>query len=147
MATINQLSATDTLAGGDTLPVYKQSQGDARKASLTLLVSYLQSALSLPGTLATQYAAPSATDFTVTIAAGNTWLLLTPTGTFADGAIVLPSAPADKADVSVNCTQAVTAFVVSAGGATVTGSPTALPANGFFTMRYDAATSAWYRVG
>ena len=50
--------------------------------------------------------------------------------------------------VSVNCTQIVTALTVSAGGTTVTGAPTALAAaNEFFTMRFDAATNAWYRVG
>lgn len=148
MTNINQLSALDTLSGGDQLPVWATSQGDTRKSSLTLLTSYMQANLSLPGSLATQYAAPSATAFTVTVAAGNTWLLLTPTGTFAAGTIVLPGAPADKAEVSVNCTQIVTALTVSAGGTTVTGAPTTLAAaNAFFTMRFDAATNAWYRVG
>ena len=148
MTSINKLSALDTLTGGDLLAVWATGNGDTRKASLALLTSYLQGALSLPGVLTTQYAAPSATAFTVTVAQGNTWLVLTPTGTFAAGTIVLPSAPDDKAEVSVNCTQIVTALTVSAGGTTVTGAPTTLAAaNEFFTMRYDAATSAWYRVG
>ena len=146
MTSINKLSALDTLTGGDLLAVWATSQGDTRKASLTTLLSYLQGALSLPGALTTQYAAPSATGFSVTVADGNRWLLLTPTATFATGTIVLPSTAADKAEVSVNCTQIVTALTVSAGGTTVTGGPTALAANGFFTMRFDAATSAWYRV-
>lgn len=148
MTSINKLSSLDTLSGGDLLAVWATGQGDTRKASLTLLTSYLQGALSLPGVLSTQYAAPSASGFTVTVSAADTWLLLTPTGTFAAGTIVLPSAPADKAEVSVNCTQIVTALTVSASGTTVTGAPTTLAAaNEFFTMRYDAATSAWYRVG
>jgi hypothetical protein len=146
MTSINKLSAIDSLTGGDLLAVWATNQGDTRKASLTTLVSYLQSTLSLPGSLTTQYAAPSATGFTATVADGNTWLLLTPTGTFATGTIVLPSTATDKAEVSVNCTQIVTSLTVSAGGTTVTGAPTSLAANGYFTMRYDAATSAWYRV-
>ena len=146
MTSINKLSALDTLTGGDLLAVWATNNGDTRKASLTTLVSYLQGALSLPGALSTQYAAPSASGFTVTVAQGNTWLLLTPTATFAAGAIVLPSAATDKSEVSVNCTQIVTSLTVSAGGTTVTGAPTTLAANGFFTMRFDAATSAWYRV-
>jgi hypothetical protein len=81
----------------------------------------------------------------VTIATGDTWLILTPTGTFAAGAIILPSAPTDKAEVIVTCTQIVTALTVSAGGTTVTGAPTTLAANQGFTMRFDAATNAWYR--
>jgi hypothetical protein len=126
--------------------VWATGNGDTRKASLTLLTSYLQGVLSLPGVLSTQYAAPSASGFTVTVSAADTWLLLTPTGAFAAGAIVLPSGSADKSEVNVNSTQAITSLTVSAGGTTVTGAPTTLAQNGFFTMRYDAATSAWYRV-
>jgi hypothetical protein len=146
MTSINKLSSLDTLSGGDLLAVWATGNGDTRKASLTLLTSYLQGALSLPGVLSTQYAAPSATGFTVTVSAADTWLLLTPTGAFAAGAVVLPSAPTDKAVVNINSTQAITSLTVSAGGTTVTGAPTTLAQNGFFTMRYDAATSAWYRV-
>lgn len=147
MTNINKLSALDTLEPGNLLAVWATDNGDTRKASINLLTTYLQGVLSLPGVLSTQFAAPSANAFTVTIAAGDTWLILTPTGTFAAGAIVLPSAPADKAECSIACTQIVTALTVSAGGTTVTGAPTTLAQNGFFTMRFDAATSAWYRVG
>jgi len=146
MSNINQLSTITTLVGGDLLPVWSTNNGDTRRASLTTLTTYMQSALTLPGALTTQYAAPSATAFSVTISAGDTWLILTPTGTFANGAIVLPTGATDKSEVSVNCTQIVSALAVTSGN-TVTGAPTALAANGFFTMRYDAATTAWYRVG
>jgi hypothetical protein len=145
MANINQLSSTSTLQGGDLIVVWATDNGDSRKASLTLLTDYLQTALTQPGTLTTQYAAPSATAFSVTISAGDTWLLLTPTGAFAAGTIVLPTSVDDKAEVSINTTQAITALTVSAA-ATVTGAPTTLAQNAFFTMRYDAVTAAWYRV-
>lgn len=46
MPTINQLTAVDTLAAGDAVPVYSQAQGDARRFSLTTLVSYLSSAFT-----------------------------------------------------------------------------------------------------
>ena len=145
MANINQLSSTSQLEGGDLIVVWATNNGDSRKASLTLLTDYLQTALVQPGSLTTQYAAPSATAFSVTISAGDTWLLLTPTGPFAAGTIVLPASPTDKAEVSINTTQAITALTVSAA-ATVTGAPTTLAQNAFFTMRYDAVTAAWYRV-
>jgi hypothetical protein len=147
MTNINQLSSLDTIQLGDLLAVWSTNNGDTRKASMSLLLSFMQANLTLPGSLTTQYAAPSATGFSVTVALGDTWLLLTPTATFAAGTIVLPTSAADKSEVSVNCTQIVTALTVSAGGTTVTGAPTTLAAaNEFFTMRYDAATSAWYRV-
>tara|TARA_R110002153_G_scaffold4967_1_gene23198 strand:- start:584 stop:1024 length:441 start_codon:yes stop_codon:yes gene_type:complete len=146
MANINQLSTINTLQGGDLMPVWSTNNGDSRKASMTTLTTYMQSALTLPGALATQYAAPSSTGFSVTVSTGDTWLLLTPTGTLSNGTIVLPTGTADKSEVSVNCTQIVTSLSVTSGN-TVTGAPTTLAANDFFTMRYDAATAAWYRVG
>ena len=146
MANINQLSTINTLQGGDLMPVWSTNNGDSRKASMTTLTTYMQSALTLPGALATQYAAPSSTGFSVTVSTGDTWLLLTPTGTLSNGTIVLPTGTADKSEVSVNCTQIVTSLSVTSGN-TVTGEPTTLAANDFFTMRYDAATAAWYRVG
>jgi len=146
MANINQLSTISTLQGGDLIPVWSTNNGDSRKASMTALAAYMQSALTLPGALATQYSAPSTTGFSVTISSGDTWLVLTPTGTLSSGAIVLPTGATDKSIVSVNCTQIVTSLSVTSGN-TVTGAPTALAVNDFFTMRYDAATAAWYRVG
>ncbi len=144
MATINQLSATDTLSGGDLLPVYKQNQGDARKCSITTLMDYVNANVTTV-TQNTQYAAPAATGFSVTVNTGNVWLILTPVSTYAAGAIVLPTGATDKDAVTVNCTQIVTSLTVSSG-ATVVGAPTTLAANGFFTMRFDAATSTWYRI-
>jgi len=146
MANINQLSSTSTLESGDLIVIWSSNNGDSRKASLTLLTDYLQTALTQPGTLTTQYAAPSATGFSVTVSAGDTWLLLTPTGAFAAGTIVLPTSVDDKAEVSINSTQAISTLTVSGSGTTVTGAPTTLAQNGFFTMRYDAVTAAWYRV-
>jgi len=146
MTTINRLSATDTLAGGDLFPVYKASQSDARKVAASVLLTYINENATISGVQTAQYAAPSATAFTVTVGAGDVWLILTPTGTFADGTIALPDGPADGDTVTVNCTQIVTALVVSSAK-TVTGAPTALAANGFFTMRYDAVGGAWYRIG
>ena len=46
MPTINQLTAVDSLSAGDAVPVYSQAQGDARRFSLTTLVSYLSSAFT-----------------------------------------------------------------------------------------------------
>jgi len=145
MATINQLSATDTLTGGDLLPVYTQNQGDARKCSITTLMDYVNANVTTV-TQNTQYAAPAATGFSVSVNTGNVWLILTPVSTYAAGAIVLPAGASDKNTVTVNCTQIVTSLTVSSG-ATVVGAPTTLAANGFFTLRFDAATSAWYRIG
>jgi hypothetical protein len=156
MPQINQLSAVDQLATGDNFPIYSASNGDARRAPLSVLLAYIQAnlAFSYAPQFETQYAAPSASGFSVTIApstaGGNVHLILTPAAGYAAGTIVLPavSTVVDKQEVLVNCTQLVTSLTVDGNGAVaVTGEPTSLSANGFFRLKYDAVLQTWYRVG
>lgn len=145
MANINQLSSVSSLQGGDNLAVWDTSNGDSRKASITTLMNYVNENVTTI-TPNTQYASPAATGFSITVNTGNVWLLVTPVSGYAAGGIVLPTGATDKDTVTVNCTEAVTSLTVSSG-ATVVGAPTTLAANDFFTMRYDGATSSWYRIG
>lgn len=154
MPTINQLSTASTLALADLIAIYSSSNGDARKTSFSTILAFIQANLTFPtsGVFTTQYAAPSATLFSVSITDGSDdiHLVLTPTAGFADGTIVLPAVAnvVDKQEILVNCTQVVTALVINGNGATaVTGAPTGLAANDFFRLKYDAPTSTWYRVG
>lgn len=151
MPQINQLAAADQLQSGDQVPIYSAANGDARKASLALLKTFFQEGITAADDKITQYAAPSATGFSIQVNndADSVWLVLTPTAGFADGTLVLPAVAncVDRQEVLVNCTQAVTTLTVSGNGATVTGAPTTLAANGFFRLRFDAITDTWYRVG
>ena len=151
MPTINQLSRADEVTAGDLVPVYSQANGDARAAAISVLAAYIQTLITANDDKVTQYAAPSATGFTVTITDSDesVWLILTPVAGYAAGTIALPSAAesVDKQEVLVNTTQAVTTLTVSCSGGTVTGAPTTLAANAFFRMRFDGVTSTWYRVG
>lgn len=150
MPQINQLSAVDEVFPGDAVPIYSNDNGDARRASMSVIRTFMQTGLTTEEKV-TQYAAPSATGFSVQVTDGSDsiWLVLTPTATFANGTIVLPAVAncVDKQELLVNCTQIVTALAVSGNGATVTGAPTSLAANGFFRLRFDDATNVWYRVG
>lgn len=146
------LNRTNTISGGDQVVLWKNDQGDFLGISFTDLVTALGGVLSVgrPEPV-TQYAAPSATAFSVPITDSDrdVHLILTPAAGYADGEIVLPapSNARDKQLVIVNCTQAVAAFVVDGNGAlAVTGAPTALLANEFFTMCYDLPTQTWYRI-
>ena len=144
--TIGDLTSATALSSADQFPIASGSDRDTRKASLDLLRAWLDDNLTFPAQLVTQYAAPSATGFSVTVAAADTWLVLTPVAGYAAGTIVLPSVRADRQRVQVNCTQSVGTLTVSGAGTTVTGAPTALSANGFFTLQYDATLNAWYRI-
>jgi len=148
-----QLNKISTIDAGDWIVLWKTGQGEFMGMSFTDFVAALAaSAVAGRPEALTQYAAPSATAFSVQIndADDDVHLILTPTAGFADGEIVLP-APAhcrDKQEIVVNCTQAVAALVVDGNGAlAVTGAPTALAANEFFRLAYDLATQSWYRIG
>ena len=145
MANINQLSSLSTLQGGDLLAVWSTNNGDSRKSSITTLMNYVNANVTTV-TQNTQYASPAATGFSITVNTGNVWLIMTPVSTYAAGSVVLPAGASDKDTVTVNCTQIVTSLTVSSV-ATVVGAPTTLAANDFFTMRYDGATTSWYRIG
>jgi hypothetical protein len=145
MTNINQLSSIDALSGGDLVPVWATNNGDTRKASLTLLASYINDQIELPVDISrSQYSAPSATGFTAVVTSANTWLVLNPTNDFAAGTIVLPTGVPDLSMVSIVTTRAITALTVSASGSAVVGAPTKAVANTAFTMRYDAVTNSWY---
>lgn len=153
MTTINELSAVAVLTGADLVPIFSSANGDARKASMTVLAAFVQSLLTAARGDETQYFAPAATGFTVTVSpttdGGSVYLLMTPTGAFAAGTIVLPPKAAcqDGQQLIVSTTQAVTVLTVSGNGATaVNGAPTTLAANGFFKMRYDAIFASWFRI-
>lgn len=152
MTTINKLTRTDTVDAGDVVPVYVQNQGDARGAAMSVLQAFMQENLNFDSQAqTTQYAAPSGTGFSIAIAAGpqSTHMILTPTGAFAAGTLVLPAVATaiDRQSLTVNTTQAVTTLTISANGATaVIGAPTTLAANAFFTIKFDLTTKNWYRV-
>lgn len=151
MPTINQLNAVDSLSVADLIVIYSSSNGDARKASISTLAEYVRSTITVADDKVTQYAAPSASGFTVQVndSSNNVWLVLTPTGAFAAGTIKLPSLAnvIDRQEILVNCTQAITALTINGNGATVTGAPTTLAADAFFRLRFEAVTDTWYRVG
>lgn len=154
MSTINQLSSADAVTGADQVPIFQSSNGDARKASVSLFAEYIQSLLTPASNEETQYFAPNATGFSVTIAptttGGSVYLLMTPVAGYAAGTIVLPALASseDGQGVLVSSTQAVTTLTVSGNGAVaVNGAPTTLAANAFFRLRYDGVNQSWYRIG
>lgn len=151
MAYITQYNSVTSVSGSDLFLLYGSNSWSTRKASAEQIKEYCNSGITATDDKETQYSAPSSSGFSVSItdSSSSIWLILTPTGTFATGTIVLPSVSncVDKQEILVNCTQIVTALTISANGATVTGAPTTLSANGFFRLRFDDATSTWYRVG
>lgn len=150
---ISQLSRADSISLPDLLIFWSSVNSDTRAGSVSLLLNLLQENLTAAGNDMTQYAAPNATGFSVSISpvvnGQNVYLLLTPTGAFAAGTLVLPPVAncVDGQTFLMNTTQAVTTLTINGNGATVVGGPTTLAANAFFKLRFDGIFKNWYRVG
>jgi hypothetical protein len=154
MPSIDRLGVVAELSSTDRIALYSQTLGNDAAATLDVLQQWLQEQLTAATDLSSQYASPSATGFTVTVApavaGGSVRLLITPLAGYAAGTITLPevSTCAHDQQVVVHCTQAVATLTVSGNGATsVSGAPTTLAAAGFFRLIYDAVQRSWYRIG
>jgi len=150
MTTINRLSSVDTLQGGDQLPVYDASNGDARKTSLTLLTDYVKSSLGSDLNYYNQFAAPSANNFNVLLeqTGQSIWLVITPASALGTGTITLPNVGVltDDQEIIVVCTNEVINLSIEGNGATVAGAPTYLPPYSAFSMRYSLDQGTWYTM-
>jgi len=148
MANINELNTCTDPNLGDLVAIFDTSNGDTRKISLTALQTLL---VSTSGTEKTQYEAPANTGFTITLPneSNSVYLDITPTGTMATGTIYLPvsSYCVDGQTVKATTSNTITALTINGNGANLQGAPTTLTAGGYFTMRFNAITSTWKRIG
>lgn len=153
---ISVLTSVSSLSSADNVAIGSATNGDDRKASMSVVGTYLESALDFSPSGAkqdyiTQYSAPSATGFNVQITDGddNVHLILTPVASYASGTITLPTSPnlVDRQEILVNSTQAVTSLTINGNGATVASYPSFLLVNSFFKLRYDLPGNTWYQVG
>lgn len=149
MPTINNLSEVSSLSAGDAVPVYASAQGDARKASLSTLLAFVEANFASPD-YTTQINAPSSSGSSIALAnqTGNLWLIINPTGAFAALTLVLPTSgnAYDGQQILVTCSNSIGALTINPNGATLVGEPTALGVGGFFTLRYNKLQSTWYCV-
>jgi hypothetical protein len=118
---------------------------------MSILKTFCQDGITANDDKITQYSSPSSTGFSVQVnnASSSLFLLLTPTGAFAAGTLVLPVQAncIARQEILVFCAQAVTTLTINGNGSTVLGAPTTLAANGFFRLRFDNVNKIWYRVG
>ena len=149
MSTIQQLNTDTAPSLSDLIPIWSTNNGDSRKISLTTLQSLLVPTVTSSEKI-TQYYSPTVTAFSVQVtnSSRSVWLILSPTAVFANGTIILPALAniVDKQEITIFTTQAVTALTVNTNGATALGIPSVLAQNGYFTIKFDAVMSIWYRI-
>lgn len=148
------LSRVTSISTSDLFMIWSSSAQDYRIAPFDVVMTALANQIATDGEIETQYSAPAATGFSVTVApsvdGNNVWLLLTPVAGYAAGTVVLPALAtlSDGQEVIVSTTQAITTLTVSLNGATAAnGAPTTMAANAYFRLKYDATLSSWYRIG
>jgi len=150
---IQNLPSTDDLSSSDSVAIFSALLGNDARATLGVLLAWLQAQITDAGGYTTQYAAPLTGGNVLVappVAGGNVYLILTPAGTLATLTVTLPAKATcvDGQEVLVSCTQILTALTVAPNGAAAAnGAPTSLTANGFFRMRYDGVIGTWYRIG
>ena len=150
MANINQLSQMSAVSGADLLPVYSSSNGDARKLSVSALLTYFQQQFASP-TVSTSLYVPT-TGFSIAVTtpvSEQQWVLLQPASTLATGTIVLPlnTSTPDGTDVLITTTQTITALTIGLNGAAaINGNPTTLSAGAAVRLRYYQSTLSWYAI-
>lgn len=154
--TINQLSAVDSVQSGDQLPIYDQSNGDARKASISVLQTYMQAELDFdsPFNFVTQREVPGVLGFVPVLTGSlNIFLILDGDSTedvgfdwFTNGSAV------DKQEVLIVSRNTANFIGFTGGVPTTVGWPTSVPpvlmadAENPIKFRYDAGTATWWRV-
>lgn len=154
---INNLTASDAIVLGDFFAIQDVSAGGDRKLPYSVLVAAINVLVAAAATGkkdedTKQFATP-VTGGTITITDGsdddsNMWLIVTPAGILATLTIKFPivGSVVDKQEISINCTQDITALTFDVNGATdVIGEPAALTANDFLKFKYDSQTGNWYR--
>lgn len=146
--TIDQLSSTDTLNGSDLFPLFSNANGDARKTSLTNLLTYFKESFTAPDFITTITAAVNGQTVSMSDNSTNQWACLTPAGTIATGTIVFPISTGlvDGQEIIVTSSNTITALTINGNGSTVVGGPTTIGATSPFKMKYNLLTTSWYKV-
>jgi hypothetical protein len=145
---ISQLSAVTSLSAGDNLVIQSAANNDARKASLSVLLAFIEANFASPDFDVTISSPIAGFNQQLATSTSSIWLILTPAGTLATGTVTLPPVADlfDGQEVLVTSSQVITALTVAGNGATVNGAPGALAANGFFRLRYNTLLTSWFCV-
>lgn len=136
-------------AAEDYIPILDVTSNTSVRVTLAQLAQFITPATKPT----TQRSSPAADGFNVfvdnSVPGTDVHLILTPTTSWPTGQVTLPPLAdcVDKQEFTMNTTQQVASFAVDGNGALVTGEPLVLAADDFFTLRFDASTSTWYRIG
>ena len=147
MTTISNLTAAESIALVDMLPIHSVDASDTLRATMAQVVALVQANIVFPGVVyAVQAEVPTGSGFSITVQPGKSLLTIRGAVTLAAGTVVMPGSPVNGQVAAVSSLAAVTALTVNGNGKALSGAPTTLPAGGWFSMAYSDFDATWYRV-
>lgn len=150
MPQINQLASISQVSGANQIPVYDTNNGDARKMSVSSLLTYFQTSFASP-TVSTNLFTPG-DGFNITVptpVSEQQWMILQPAGTLASGTITLPlnTGVPDGTEVLITSTQIITTCTIALNGAAqIFDNISTLAAGSSIRYRYYLSTNSWYNI-
>lgn len=148
MATINQLSQLNEIELGDLLATFVASTGVAEKASISELITYLESNIVLPVTdytVQVEYKTATGYSVSVTDSGASMWVIVKQGDDYAAGTVVLPATPVDHQEVLLTIDSQLTALTIDGGDYTVVGAPTdTLYAGQSWMFIFHETRGYWY---
>jgi len=156
MPTINQLTAVDAVIASDQVPLYSSDNGDARKASISVITKYINDKYVPKSGLITQFYTPPGNAFIAIMndSPDSVFFIISLATPLTSGTLRLPSISSlvDKQEVLLVATDAV-GLTVDPNGANgvLAGINPPVVVNfstyGFIKFRFEASSRYWFRVG
>ena len=149
MSDFEDLNAASALVDGDLLAIYDQSNNDARRITLQVLLDWFEDNTSFTADryLSTmQYPSVSASGFSITATdtGEDVWMVVTADGAYATGTIVFPASPVDQQEIWYQFDKTVTSLTIDGNGATVSYTPAIATAGNTYKKKYDLTNNTWY---
>ena len=149
-STINQLASVTSLSSSDKLVVYDSNNGDARKASLSSLLTFLEANFASPEYTVVISAPIDGFNQQLAATTTNIWLILNPAGSLSGGTITMPPVADcfDGQQLIVVTTSSIVGdgLTVVGNGATVLGAPSQFGSESGFVLRFNTLQQTWYTI-
>ena len=149
-STINQLASVTSLSSSDKLVVYDSNNGDARKASLSSLLTFLEANFASPEYTVVISAPIDGFNQQLAATTTNIWLILNPAGSLSGGTITMPPVADcfDGQQLIVVTTSSIVGdgLTVAGNGATVLAAPSQFGSGSGFVLRFNTLQQTWYTI-
>tara|TARA_R110002126_G_scaffold198085_1_gene345757 strand:- start:26 stop:466 length:441 start_codon:yes stop_codon:yes gene_type:complete len=141
-------SAQSTFTTADSVIIYSATNSDWRSVTGTTFLTWIKSAFAAPDPLTQTNVPVTGATLAIRDDGTSTWLLLLPAGTIATQTLTFPAVAncTDGQTINVSSSQTITTLTLAGNGATLVGSPSTIGATSPFTMKYDLASTTWYKA-